>query len=94
MARLLRLVRASGRFNQRTYGVCKYLSSHDAKLLATVEADKAMRRNLGAAGHNKAELESIAGKLDPWKGTDEPVLVYWKREILRPRPPVHLRIRN
>jgi hypothetical protein len=39
-----------------------------------------MCRNLGVAGHNKTELEAIASKLDPWKGTDEPVHGYWKKK--------------
>ena len=80
VGRLLRLVRTSGRFNQRTYHVCKYLDSLDAKLLATIEADEAMRRNLGLAGCRKAKREVIASKLDPGKGTDEPVLVYRKKK--------------
>jgi hypothetical protein len=49
-------------------------------LLATIEADEAMRSNLGAAGLTKAEQEAIAGKLDPWKGTEEPVSGYWKKK--------------
>jgi hypothetical protein len=49
-------------------------------LLATIEADEAMRRNLGVPGHNKAGLEAIASKLNPWKGTDEPVRGYWKKK--------------
>jgi hypothetical protein len=77
---LLRRVREASRFNERTHRILKYLGSLDAKLHATIEADEAMRRNLGAAGHNEAELESIASKLDAWKGSDEPVRGYWKKK--------------
>ena len=78
--RLLRLVRTSGRFNQRTYRVSKYLSSRDAKLLATIEADAAMRRNLGVAGYNEAEREAIASKLDPVEGNRQACRGYWKKK--------------
>ena len=91
--RLLRLVRTSGRFNQRTYRVSKYLSSRDAKLLATIEADAAMRRNLGVAGYNEAEREAIASKLDPVEGNRQACAIL-EEEILRERPQVYLRFRN
>jgi hypothetical protein len=77
---LLRRVREPSRFNEKMHHVRKYLGSYDAKLLAAIEADEAMRRNLGVAGITKTELEATASKLDPWKGTDEPVHGYWKKK--------------
>jgi hypothetical protein len=67
---LLRRVREASRNNQRNHRVRQYLGSKDAMLLATLEAWEAMPRHLRPP---KAKLPSIASRLDPWKGTDEPV---------------------
>ena len=74
---LLRRVREASRFKERTYRIRKYLDSFDAKLHATLEAYEAMEAE---DRPDPAELASIASRLDPWKGTDEPVLVYRKRK--------------
>ena len=70
---LLRQVREASRFNERTYRVRKYLGSFDAALHATFEAYDAMEKE---DRPDPQELPSIAGSLDPWKGTEEPVHVH------------------
>jgi len=49
------------------------LGSFDARLHATLEARHAMCANRWP---DRAKLGAIACGLDPWKGTDEPVLVH------------------
>jgi hypothetical protein len=59
--------------NESVYRVRQYLGSFDPKLHATLEAYEAMKRE---DRPDPQELASIAGSLDPWKGTKEPVLVH------------------
>jgi len=73
VGKLLRRACEAGRVNQRDYRVCQYLNSFDAKLHAALEAHDAMRPHRRP---DKAKLKAIASSLDPWKGTDEPVLVH------------------
>jgi hypothetical protein len=70
---LVRRVREASRINERIYRICTYLGSYDAKLNATLEASEAMK---APRRPDPEELPSIAGSLDAWKGTDEPVLVH------------------
>jgi hypothetical protein len=74
---LLRRVREASRINERNYRVSQYLGSHDAHLHAVLEAYDAMKLE---DRPDPQELASIAGSLDPWKGSDEPVLVHRKRK--------------
>jgi hypothetical protein len=79
--KLLRRAHSAARANTKNYRVCQYLNSFDAKLHATLEAYEAMRPHRRP---HKAKLESIASGLDPWKGTNEPVLVHWKPKASHP----------
>jgi hypothetical protein len=74
---LLRRVREASRMNETAYRVRKYLGSFDAQLHPTLEAYDAMKPE---DRPNPAKLTTIARSLDPWKGTDEPVIVYRKRK--------------
>lgn len=71
--KLLKRAHGACRANQRDYRVRQYLGSYDAKLRATRKAHDAMRPDRRP---NEAKLEAIARDLNPWKGTDEPVLVH------------------
>jgi hypothetical protein len=71
---LLRQAAQAQRPSGRRYRAIQYLNSFDAKLNAVREAHSKMRPHRRPA---KAKLESIAGGLDAWKGTDE--LVTHKR---------------
>ena len=70
---LLRRVREASHFNERNYRIRKYLGSFDVALHATFEAYDAMEPE---DRPDPQELPSIAGSLDPWKGTKEPVHVH------------------
>ena len=74
---LLRRVREASRINERTYWVRRYLVSFDAKLHATLEASDAMKPE---DRPDPAELATIASGIDPWTGTNEPVIGYRKRK--------------
>src|SRR5262245_7028742 len=67
---LVRRIREANRINQRDYRVRQCLSSFQTKWHATLEAYDAMKPE---DRPDKAKLASIAGSLDPSKGTDEPV---------------------
>ena len=56
----------------------QYLCSHNAKLAATFEARKRMPEHERPP---KSKVPEIAGKIDPWKGTDEEVQLWWKPKL-------------
>jgi len=56
----------------------QYLCSHDAKLAATFEALKKVPEHERPP---KSAVPEIAGKIDPWKGTDEEVSLWWRPKL-------------
>jgi hypothetical protein len=84
VAMLLRRVRdanALGRIGKRDYWIRSYLNSNDAKLVAVRRANRQFKSDRRL---KKAELRAIGERLNPWKGTDEPVLVHLKRKPSNP----------
>jgi hypothetical protein len=71
----------AGRVQERDYRIREYLNSYDAKLQAVRRANHQFKFN---QRFSKGELRAIAERLNPWKGTDEPVLVHLKRKPSNP----------
>jgi hypothetical protein len=84
VAKLLRCIGRAKERGQRKkldFFLATYLNSHDAKCTAVRRANSQLKLN---RRFDKAELQKIAGDLDPWKGTDEEVLVHLKRKSSNP----------
>jgi hypothetical protein len=75
---MLDRIRAAHGANQRKlerHLICSYLNSFDARC----EAVRAALRGLKPHRRPKAtQVYSIVRSLDPWQGTEEPVIVNWK----------------
>ena len=65
----------AGKLKKRDYWITKYLGSHHARYAATVAAYNAMSPKARPAFE---KIVGIAGSLNPWLGTNEPVNVRFK----------------
>jgi hypothetical protein len=84
VAKLLTRIRDAkelGQVKKLRHWTCTYLNSFDAKLAAVQRANR--RRKLGDRLDTATERNTAAG-LDPWQGTDEPVLVHRKPKTSNP----------
>ncbi|HUN95799.1 MAG TPA: hypothetical protein VMU69_06115 [Bradyrhizobium sp.] len=75
-----------GQAKKRDYWISVFLDSHDAKMQAVARANKQFKFN---RRFSKTDLQGIAQKIDPWKGTSEPAIVHLKR---KPSDPDNFRI--
>ena len=66
---------AAGRPKETAHWTRRYLESFDARLVATKIASRQLKPHLRPP---KAALADIAANLDPWRGSDEPVIVHFK----------------
>lgn len=67
----------AGKKKRAAYLTSRYLNSYDAKFVATVNAYRKLKP------HRKApsiKLKQIAENLDPWRGTQEEVILHWKQK--------------
>jgi Reverse transcriptase (RNA-dependent DNA polymerase) len=79
--RRIRRAKELGNYKDVNRCVWDYLKSHHAMLSAVYRANKQLKPDRRV---KEAELPGIAGRLDPWKGTDEEVLVHRKRKLFNP----------
>lgn len=77
----IRHAREAGRYKEVRHWTQAYLNSYDAKCVAARSANARVKLD---RRHDKAELRAIAGRLDPWSGTTEEVLVHLKRKPSNP----------
>ncbi len=68
---------AGGKHRRARHLTTRYLQSYGAKLTAARQANKDLRRHLRV---NPNSLPEIAAGLDPWRGTDEVVVVSTKEK--------------
>jgi len=83
--KLLSRIRAAkelGRFWKLQYWTGVYLNSFDAKWIAVQRVN--LRREIKNR-LDQATIRAIAARLDPWKGTDEVVLVHQKLKSFDPK---------
>jgi hypothetical protein len=71
----------AGKKNVERRHIVLFLNSYEARLTAVIRAAKQMPKGERPA---PAQIKAIAQKLDPWKGTNEPVAVSFKKKKSNP----------